>query len=210
MTRRSLTSASQRIRQVRPVEGASERKTISPAEMRVSPEGVFEGYASLFNTMDLGRDIVVPGAFRNTLQRRSPSGVKLLWQHDPREPIGTWLSLQEDNRGLRVVGQLNLAVARARDALALIQRAEVDGLSIGFRTEKAVRDPATGVRSLLALDLWEVSLVTFPMLPGARIERRRYARSPQPTETDGGIAAAIRQASRRLAASQAERGGRSR
>jgi uncharacterized protein len=210
MMRRSLAAASLRTRQAVSDMATPERKTLQSADMRIGVDGVFEGYASLFNVLDLGRDIVLPGAFHETLRRRSPSGIKLLWQHDPREPIGTWLSLQEDARGLRVVGQLNLKVARAREALAMVQRAEIDGLSIGFRTEKAMRDAATGIRRLQQLDLWEVSLVTFPMLPGARIEQRRQQRPRVTSDPDGGVAAAIRKASRRISAAQAEHRGRSR
>jgi HK97 family phage prohead protease len=95
--------------------------------------------------------------------------VRMLWQHDPGEPIGRWLSITEDTRGLHVRGRLNLAVARAREIHALMRDGAVDGLSIGFRVERASPDRASGLRRLEKLDLWEISLVTFPMLPGARV-----------------------------------------
>ena len=79
---------------------------------------VFSGYASLFGVADLSGDVVAPGAFRVSLQRRGAAGVRMLWQHDPAEPIGRWLSIEEDGKGLRVVGELNREVARARTVRA--------------------------------------------------------------------------------------------
>lgn len=137
--------------------------------LAVEGDGIFEGYASLFGVPDLGRDIVEAGAFAVSLRRRGAAGVKLLWQHDAGTPLGRWLALAEDRRGLRVRGRLNLAVARARELHALLREGAVDGLSIGFRTERARTDPHTGHRRIARLDLWEISLVTFPMLPGARV-----------------------------------------
>jgi uncharacterized protein len=131
--------------------------------------GVFEGYASLFNIPDLGKDVMVPGAFAASLKARGASGVRMLWQHDPAQPIGVWLQLVEDKRGLYVRGRLELAVARAREVYALMRDRAVDGLSIGFRTQKSWRDPRTGIRRLERIDLWEISIVTFPMLPQARV-----------------------------------------
>jgi HK97 family phage prohead protease len=148
---------------------AREAKFLAQPPTGIGPDGSFEGYASLFRIADLGRDVVEPGAFRDSLARRGPSGIKLLWQHDPAEPIGRWLSLVEDGRGLFVRGQLSLAVARAREIHALMREGAVDGLSIGFRPERARTEPRTGLRRLERVDLWEISLVTFPMLPQARV-----------------------------------------
>jgi len=130
-------------------------------------DGHFTGYASLFGVPDLGRDTVAPGAFAASLARRGPGGVRMLWQHDPAEPIGRWLSLVEDARGLRVAGRLTLAVQRAREVDALMREGALDGLSIGFRAVRST--PERGGRRLVAVDLWEISLVTFPLQPGARI-----------------------------------------
>jgi len=131
--------------------------------------GLVEGYASLFGRLDDGRDRVLAGAFRRSLARRGAAGVKLLWQHDPARPIGWWSDIAEDGVGLRVRGRLIAEVAQGREALALVRAGVVDGLSIGFRTVRARRDPATGVRDLVEIDLWEISLVTFPQMPGARL-----------------------------------------
>jgi HK97 family phage prohead protease len=117
----------------------------------------------------MGRDIVLPGAFRDSLRERGPAGIKLLYQHNPAEPIGIWESLKEDSRGLLVRGRLMLAVARAREVLALMRAGALDGLSIGFRAVTGKRDAKTGIRRLARIDLWEISIVTFPLLPEARV-----------------------------------------
>ncbi len=128
-----------------------------------------EGYASLFGIEDQGRDIVVPGAFRTALSQRGASGIRMLFQHDPAQPIGAWDEIREDARGLFVRGHLIADAPRAREILALIRGRALDGLSIGFRARRAVRDARTGQRRLYDIDLWEISIVTFPMLPGARV-----------------------------------------
>lgn len=128
------------------------------------------GYASLFGTADQGGDVVAPGAYAAGLKRLARSGgrVRMLWQHDPREVIGVWDEVREDARGLFVKGRILSDVARGREALALIGAGAIDGLSIGYRTLRATRD-GKGLRHLAELELWEVSLVTFPMLPQARV-----------------------------------------
>ncbi|MGE3710745.1 MAG: HK97 family phage prohead protease [Hyphomicrobiaceae bacterium] len=128
----------------------------------------FQGYASLFNREDLGHDIVLPGAFRESLVERGAAGIKMLFQHDPAQPVGVWTKVKEDARGLWVHGRLMTEVARAREVLALMRAGAIDGLSIGFRMIKGHRD-RFGVRRLEKVDLWEVSIVTFPMQPGARV-----------------------------------------
>ena len=92
----------------------------------------------------------------------------MLWQHDPARPIGVWDEVREDGRGLYVKGRLLLEVQAAREARVLLQAGAIDGLSIGYRT---LRSEAKGGRRLLhEIELWEVSLVTFPMLPEARVQ----------------------------------------
>lgn len=135
--------------------------------------GRFSGYASLFGVADLSGDIILPGAFAASLRRRGLDGVKLLYQHDVREPIGRWLSVREDATGLFVEGELQLQVARAAEVWALLRSGILDGLSIGFRAMRADRNRAGGHRHLTEIDLWEVSLVTFPMQPGARVTEVR-------------------------------------
>ena len=140
---------------------------------QVEPDGTFAGYASLFDTEDMGHDIVLPGAFRDSLRQRGAAGIKMLFQHKPDEPIGIWETLKEDARGLFAKGRLMLDVARAREVLALMRAGALDGLSIGFRAVTGRRDAKTGIRRLAKVDLWEISVVTFPLLTrGARRPRQ--------------------------------------
>lgn len=141
-----------------------------------TPAGVFSGYASLFNRPDQAGDIVLPGAFADALREKGPGGVRMLFQHDPAAPIGVWRELREDARGLFVRGQLAPGVAQARELGALLAAGALDGLSIGFKTRRARTVHKGARRYLLQVDLWEISLVTFPMLPGARVHA--VARAP--------------------------------
>ncbi|WP_029030648.1 HK97 family phage prohead protease [Salinarimonas rosea] len=170
--------------------GAPETKLLPAKPDVVAESGIFEGYASLFGVTDLARDVVQPGAFGRSLASRGARGVRMLWQHDPGEPIGTWLKLEEDARGLRVRGRLNLAVGRAREIHALMREGAIDGLSIGYRVTKAAAEPGTRRRLLHEVDLWEISIVTFPMLPAARVAAVKAA---PPT-----LAETIRRAAKKL------------
>lgn len=121
--------------------------------------GVFEGYAAVFGNEDLGGDVIEPGAFKKTLQENPK--MPILWQHDPREPIGVTLEAYEDMHGLRVKGQLNLETSRGREAYALLKQGALRGLSIGYDAVKELWEGTT--RRLKEIRLWEWSLVTFPM-----------------------------------------------
>lgn len=131
--------------------------------------GYFSGYASIFREPDQGGDIVMPGAFAKSLRTKGAQNIRMLFQHDPKEPIGRIIALKEDIRGLRVEGQLFDRVPRANSLLALIGGGAIDGLSIGFRTVKATREKLSNHRRLWQVDLWEISIVTFPMMERARI-----------------------------------------
>lgn len=137
-------------------------------EMKREPDedGKFEGYASVFNIVDQGMDIVERGAFAQTLNDRKP---KMLWQHDPNQPIGVWEELREDERGLFVKGRLLKDVARGREAMALMRAGALDAMSIGYITKEAEQEGRGSVRRLKVLDLREISLVTFPMNESALI-----------------------------------------
>jgi hypothetical protein len=150
----------------------------------IAADGAVEGYASLFGVVDQARDMVMPGAFADSLRSRGVRRVPMLFQHDPAEPVGVWLDLHEDDRGLYARGRLIPEVMRARELLALLDAGAADGLSIGFRTLKARVDPQTRVRKLYALDLWEISLVTFPLLPGARLRALKEMRLPRPDASE--------------------------
>lgn len=139
-----------------------------PARLSLAEDGSIDGYASLFGEIDQARDMVMPGAFTQTLKQRGLRKIPMLFQHDPAEPVGVWLELAEDLRGLRARGRLIPDVARGRELLALLRAGAIDGLSIGYRTVRGQIDPRTRVRRLYQVDLWEISIVTFPLLSGAR------------------------------------------
>lgn len=132
----------------------------------VSDDGLFSGYGSVFNVVDSYKEVVVPGAFVESLQGRMPS---LLWQHRSGEPIGVYTAVREDNVGLYVEGKLALKTARGAEAYELLKMGAISGLSIGFITREDSYDKVSGIRTLKKLDLWEVSLVTFPANDAARV-----------------------------------------
>jgi HK97 family phage prohead protease len=129
----------------------------------------FEGYASLFGKPDGAGDVVAPGAFARSLRGRPPDRVRMLYQHFAHEPIGVWEEIREDTRGLHVRGRLNPEVARGEEVASLIAQGALNGLSIGFRALRARRDRATNRRVLHEVDLWEISVVTFPLLEGSEV-----------------------------------------
>lgn len=140
------------------------------SDLNVVDGATIEGYASLFGEQDQGGDIVEPGAYGASLsvlegQNRK---VKMLWQHDPAQPIGVWDEVREDQHGLFVRGRLLECIVKGREVAALISAGAVDGLSIGYRTVMASKNDK-GQRLLKELELWEVSVVTFPMLTSARV-----------------------------------------
>ena len=157
--------------------GAPERKFHRPdAGILVTDGVVVEGYASLFGKPDQGGDTVQAGAYGASLNALAAQGrrVKMLWQHDPGQPIGVWEDVREDAKGLYVKGRILTEVERGREAAALLSAGAIDGLSIGYRTLRAERN-AKGQRLLAEVELWEVSLVTFPMLAEARVSAKAEA-----------------------------------
>jgi uncharacterized protein len=158
-------------------QGAPERKFHRPEAGLVVHDGtVVEGYASLFGRRDQGGDIVQKGAYAASLKALEAARrrVKMLWQHDPAQPIGIWDEVREDTTGLWVKGRILTEVEKGREAAALLAAGAIDGLSIGYRTLRAERD-GKGQRVLSELELWEVSLVTFPMLSEARVAAKSDA-----------------------------------
>ena len=131
--------------------------------------GVFTGYAAVFEQIDQGRDVISRGAFSRSLRERGTQTIKLLWQHDPKSPIGRLDMVREDGHGLFIQARLSLESIKGRDAFALLRSGAVDGLSIGYRVREALRDVRMRTRRLSDVDLWEVSLVTFPMQTAARV-----------------------------------------
>ncbi|MER2519739.1 MAG: HK97 family phage prohead protease [Bdellovibrionales bacterium] len=134
-------------------------------------DGVFSGYASVFGALDLQNEIVAPGAFAHSLkswrrQNRSPA---MLWMHDPTLPIGLWQSVHEDQNGLAVEGRLALRTQKGAEAYELLKMGALTGLSIGYRVVVSRIDSKTKARVLSEVDLFEVSLVTFPANEAARV-----------------------------------------
>lgn len=130
----------------------------------VDESGRFDGYAAVFGNVDAQGDLIEQGAFTKTLSESDT--VPILWQHNPYEPIGVGKA-EQDKRGLKVAGQLNMEVGRAREARALMQQGALKGLSIGYKTlgHSFVTDAGKRIRRLSELKLYEYSPVTFPANP---------------------------------------------
>lgn len=137
----------------------------------IQEDGLFSGYGSVFNLKDSYNEIVAPGAFISSLatQRQAGKMPAMLWQHRAAEPIGVYTDMQEDSIGLHVSGQIALKTARGLEAYELLKMKAISGLSIGFTTREDSYDKVSGVRTLKQVDLWEVSLVTFPANDAARV-----------------------------------------
>lgn len=147
-----------------------ERKTLAfDLELKsVDGQGRFAGYASVFNVVDNQQDMILPGAFSLTLKGRVPD-IKLLWQHQQSEPIGVFERIFEDTHGLYVEGRLLLDVRRAKEAHSLMKAGALKGLSIGYSPSRYRIDAKSGVRLLSEVELWEISLVTFPANSSANV-----------------------------------------
>ena len=131
----------------------------------LSEQGTFEGLAAVYGNVDLGNDVIEPGAFQKTLLDKGGE-IPILFSHDPTEPIGLG-KLNDTSQGLLVQGQLVLESPVAAKAYALMKARVLRGLSIGYDDVKS--KIVDGVRRLSEIKLWEISLVTFPMNPGAQI-----------------------------------------
>lgn len=140
-------------------------------QVKADGEGRIEGYASRFGEVDSYNEMVAKGAFSESIGRKMP---KMLWQHSPTWPIGVWEQASEDDTGLYVRGRILDTVEKGREARALIEAGAMDGMSIGFMTLKDSRQ-SDGVRVLEQVDLWEVSMVTFPALASARVDAIKAA-----------------------------------
>lgn len=163
-----------------------ERKYLSfDLEVKVDDDTrMIEGWASIFNNVDAGNDIVMPGAFAKTLaKRKAADKVVLLWQHDTKEPIGVWHDLQEIDKGLYGKAEV-FDTARGADAYKLLKGGAVKGLSIGYTIQLSQIDQKKGTRKLTELELYEVSLVTFPMNDKAQVTRVKSEDGALMTERD--------------------------
>ncbi len=157
----------------------------------VSETGEFEGYGSVFGVKDSYSDIVVRGAFEKSLKdwaekKRLPA---MLWQHNMSEPIGIYTEMKEDENGLYVKGRLLIDDdPLARRAHAHLKAGSLSGLSIGYMLNDYEYDNQKEAFILKDLELWEVSLVTFPANDEARISNVKNAfergKTPHPSEME--------------------------
>lgn len=158
--------------QLKNQQNEPERKSLSLEVKSIDEDGYFEGYAAVFGNVDAWNDIILAGAFKTSL--REHKGKKtmpaLLWQHDYKQPIGVWVSMEEDAHGLFVKGQLlKDDVQKAREAFALLKAKAISGMSIGYIARDYSIDEKTWVRTLKKVDLVEASLVTFPANDQAQV-----------------------------------------
>lgn len=144
-----------------------------PFEIKAVEGHKITGYGAVTGNVDLGGDIIIPGAFKRTIADHYDNGTrpKMLWQHDPTQPIGVWTSLEEDGNGLSVEGEI-ADTQLGKDARILAKMKALGGMSIGysFRSRDDFDFDKQGNRLLKQIDVHEVSLVTFPMNPEAVIQ----------------------------------------
>jgi HK97 family phage prohead protease len=131
-------------------------------------KGTLSGYASVFDVVDNGGDIIRKGAFKSALQGNRV--LPLLWQHNSSIPIGAIKELKEDDKGLFFEGKISINTTQGRDAFELLKDGAVSGVSIGYIAKQSEFDRNNDVRIINEIDLFEISLVTFPMNDDARIE----------------------------------------
>lgn len=146
--------------------------TLEQSKMDVDDSGYISGYGSVFDTVDLGGDVVVKGAFSKFLKTK-PS-IKMLWGHDQwSPPIGVWSGAEEDEKGLKMSGRIFLDTERGKEVYTALKAGALDGLSIGYETVRQKKDG--NVRKLLELKAFEVSIVNFPMNEVATVETVKTA-----------------------------------
>lgn len=143
----------------------------------VNADGTVEGYGSVFGVKDSYADIIQKGAFVKSIaaHREGKSMPAMLWQHDASQPIGIWTEMSEDANGLKLKGKLAMDTVKGSEAHALLKMGAINGLSIGFMTKQSSYDEKTEIRTLTEVELWEVSLVTFPANTKARVTNVKSA-----------------------------------
>lgn len=154
--------------------GPSDFRTASSRLLvkELGEDGAIEGHGSVFGVVDSYKEIVATGAFKASLENHRKAGTfpKMLLQHDPKRPIGVYTEMREDEKGLFVRGRLNLDTVDGRETYSNLKMGALDGLSIGFMPVNSTIDEKTRVKTLTEIDLWEVSVVTFPAAKLARVE----------------------------------------
>ena len=153
-------------------EVEAELKAYHDDDEKEKDKGMFEGYASIFGNKDLGNDVIEKGAFMRSLRRKGAKKIKMLYQHDTKEPIGVFDKVMEDQNGLYVKGRLAMGTQKGKEVYELMKMGAIDGLSVGYRVDAKGHhyDDKRKYRVLKEVDLMEISAVTFPMNPRARIQ----------------------------------------
>lgn len=151
--------------------------------------GFFSGYASVFSIIDNHNDVIMPNAFSKSID--NPKNIKLLWQHQEEQPIGQILHLEEDSHGLKIEAKLLRDVQQADEAYTLIKGGALKGLSIGYRVKDFTIDPNSGIRYIQEIELFEVSLVTFPANDSAEITAVKSLNTTHPSKDISKLAIAI-------------------
>jgi len=160
----------------------------------ITDEGVFSGLASTFGgEPDSYGDIVMPGAFAESLMKggRNKRGIAMLYQHNAAKPIGRWEKIQELEIGLYVEGRLNLEKQMCKDILSDLKFGSIGGMSIGFNCDEEDMEIKDGIRYLKKINLWEISLVTFPANVNATVS---LVKSIQNAKTTRDLEAILRDA----------------
>lgn len=157
--------------EIREAAGGREVRSFAMQIKATGEDGMIEGYGSVFGVADSYDDVIARGAFAASLKAHKSAGTMpaMLWQHEADEPIGVWTEMSEDAKGLKVRGQLCLDTSCGKEAYALLKMGALNGLSIGFISRQWSYDTETDIRTLTEVDLWEVSLVTFPANESARV-----------------------------------------
>jgi HK97 family phage prohead protease len=152
-------------------KSAHEIRSYSFEVKMTGEDGEIEGYGSVFDVVDSYDDVIAKGAFGKTLGEHKSKGSMpaMLWQHDASQPVGVWTEMSEDSHGLKVKGKLAMNTAKGKEAYELMKMGAITGLSIGFMSKQWAYDRETEVRTLTEVDLWEVSLVTFPANDKSRV-----------------------------------------
>lgn len=163
--------------ETRDTKGGREVRNFAFELKATGDSGAVEGYGSVFGVRDNYDDVIAKGAFAASLAEHKAAGTMpaMLWQHNSDEPIGIWTAMVEDEKGLKISGQLALDTVRGKEAHALLKLGALNGLSIGFMSKQWAYDRDTEVRTLIEIDLWEVSLVTFPANEKARVTNVKAA-----------------------------------
>lgn len=132
---------------------------LDACEIKMSGDRTFEGYASVWGSVDSYGDTVAKGAFTKTLKEgRRPM---MFFGHSPGRVLGKWLSLEEDDKGLKVRGEFTPGHRDAEDVYASLKHGAIDGLSIGFRDRDSEQLEGGG-RLLKEIELLEISVVSMP------------------------------------------------